>query len=359
MRLGATLEYPRWMVLQLNERCNLRCKMCYEWGESGAYHEKAELRSLDFDAVERVLKAVRPGKPYFEFFGGEPLLYKRFPEVIRMIREGGSGLEIPTNGTLVARNAEVLVKDPPDRIWISCDGPEPVNDAQRGEGVFRQAMEGIARLHAVREAAGATLPKIGVSYTVTPFNYAFIEDFFFGSLDLRHIDNIIFTFQLYITEDAYHQHSRILAEEFGVMRAPGAAGMVADRARFAEMDFDELRRQLERVRDACEERGIYFILYPKTLDTENIRNYFVGDRTKMVDRRSRCAFPWTYAEVNARGDVTVCHTFYDLTVGNVYEEGILDIWNGARMQAVRDHLRHDLFPICDACCRYYYDPNKR
>ena len=119
------------------------------------------------------------------------------------------------------------------------------------------------------------------------------------------------------------------------------------------------RSQLERVRDECERRGIYFILYPKTLDTENIRNYFVGDRTKMVDRRSRCAFPWTYAEVNARGDVTVCHTFYDLTVGNVYEEGILDIWNGPRMEAVRNHLRHDLFPICDACCRYYYDPNKR
>ncbi len=33
---------PSWLVIQLLERCNLRCNMCYEWGESGAYQVVAE-----------------------------------------------------------------------------------------------------------------------------------------------------------------------------------------------------------------------------------------------------------------------------------------------------------------------------
>jgi hypothetical protein len=32
--------------------------MCYEWGETGAYHEKEELSALDFSVVERVIKII-------------------------------------------------------------------------------------------------------------------------------------------------------------------------------------------------------------------------------------------------------------------------------------------------------------
>jgi MoaA/NifB/PqqE/SkfB family radical SAM enzyme len=63
-----------------------------------------------------------------------------------------------------------------------------------------------------------------------------------------------------------------------------------------------------------------------------------------------------YAEVSARGEVTTCHTFYDITVGNVHDVGIHEIWNGNRIRNMRNYLRRDLFPICTACCRYYNNP---
>lgn len=34
---------PKWVILQLLEHCNLRCRMCYEWGENGPYREKKSL----------------------------------------------------------------------------------------------------------------------------------------------------------------------------------------------------------------------------------------------------------------------------------------------------------------------------
>ena len=38
---------PSWIVFQLLERCNLRCSMCYEWGDAGAYTERQALAELD------------------------------------------------------------------------------------------------------------------------------------------------------------------------------------------------------------------------------------------------------------------------------------------------------------------------
>jgi MoaA/NifB/PqqE/SkfB family radical SAM enzyme len=41
-------SYPQWITLQLIDACNLRCKMCYEWGENGSYHaRKSTLLKLD------------------------------------------------------------------------------------------------------------------------------------------------------------------------------------------------------------------------------------------------------------------------------------------------------------------------
>jgi radical SAM protein with 4Fe4S-binding SPASM domain len=60
-----------------------------------------------------------------------------------------------------------------------------------------------------------------------------------------------------------------------------------------------------------------------------------------------------YAEISARGDVTTCHTFYDITIGNIYDRSLIDIWSGERAAEVRSHVRHELFSICTACTRYY------
>ena len=95
------LDSPRCVVLQLVEECNLRCSMCYEWGETGAYHDKRELAVLDLEVARRVIEECAPAKPYFELFGGEPLLYPGLFDVIGWIRDAGCELAFPTNGTLL------------------------------------------------------------------------------------------------------------------------------------------------------------------------------------------------------------------------------------------------------------------
>ena len=133
---------PKWVILQLLEHCNLRCRMCYEWGENGSYREKKTLRRLDVEVVKRVIDECKPAQPYYELYGGEPLLYPHIEKVLRAIKSAGSKVQLSTNGTLLAKYAELLVETAPERIWVSLDGPPEINDRQRGDGVFRQGRRG-------------------------------------------------------------------------------------------------------------------------------------------------------------------------------------------------------------------------
>lgn len=358
MKLFQPRDIPSWVVFQLLEKCNLRCSMCYEWGEAGAYHERKTLAELDLDVLLRTVRDCLPGKPYFEFFGGEPLLYSGIWDVIRLIREGGCELAFPTNGTLVEEHAERLVETPPSQLCLSLDGPEKINDRQRGNGVFKRAMRGFDKLNALKRARGSRFPELGITYVVTPVNHTHIAEFFLDGVDLSQLSFVSIELQSYATEAQHSHYARVVEERFGVTATPCAKAYVRDPATFAGMDAEAITRQLVQVRDACAERGIRFYSQPRTLEAGNITNYLTANWDKMADKHSRCGFPWAYAEVSARGDVTTCHSFYDVTIGNIYEQSLAEIWRGERLKAVQSYLREQLFSICTACCRYYTAPSK-
>lgn len=352
-KLPLQSSLPRWVFLQLLESCNLRCRMCYEWGENGPYREKKILHELDIEAVRRIIEDCKPVRPYYELYGGEPLLYRHIEEVLQAISEAGSKVHLPTNGTLLEKRADLLTTYPPDRIWVSLDGPPEINDFQRGKGVFAKAARGIDKLHALREAKGLKHPQIGVSTVITPANYRSLETFFFEALDISKLDCISLELQAYITERDHRDYVGVLRKEFGVQDAPLAKGFVCDPAQFADIDAGQIARQVGRIADYCREHGMYLNTYPKAMTEENIRKYFSADWFSMSGIKKRCPFPWISAEINARGDVTSCHAFYDLTLGNVNETGIRDIWQGEKYAKYRSYLRKHLLPICQGCCLYY------
>jgi radical SAM protein with 4Fe4S-binding SPASM domain len=327
--------------------------MCYEWGDTGAYHDRRQLASLELDVALGVIRECLPARPYFELFGGEPLLHAGIWEVIGLIREGNCEVAFPTNGTLVERYAEQLVTYQPNRVWISLDGPGPINDAQRGRGVFKQALRGLGALAAAKGRRRSRLPEVGITCVVTPANHRHIEELFLDTLDLSQIGLVSIELQSYATEAQYREYARLLREEFGVLSASHARAYVRDPALFAAMDREAIARQMQRVRATCVERGIPFFSQPRTIEIDNLDCYLRGDWAAMVDKRNRCAFPWAYAEVSARGDVTTCHTFYDAPIGNVHEKPLLEIWHDQRLKRLRSYLRNGLLPICTACCRYY------
>lgn len=353
-----SFQDPKWVVLQVTEKCNLRCKMCYEWGDCGSYLEKEGLKTLDLEVAKRVLYDLSACKPYLELFGGEPLLYPHLEELLRTIQEVGCKVDIPTNGTLLARYADLLVETGVRRVWVSIDGPQELNDAQRGQGVYQRALEGLRALHSARTRRGASFPLLGVTMVVTPLNAHQVLPFFTGLLEENLLDYVSIEFQLYTTKPRYDAYLTFLQENFGILKKDSfsmAGGLVRSTTDFSGIDVDALAAQVLAVRALCEEKGVQCIGYPKTMTHENLTSFYQADWEAMADKRSKCSFPWIYMEIAASGDVTPCHTFYDVCVGNVYEESILDIWKGKKYQDFRRRMRNRLSPICSGCSRYYSD----
>lgn len=348
-------DYPRWIVLQLMEACNLRCRMCYEWGEAGTYHRRTSAR-LELGLVRRLIRDCAPGRPYFELFGGEPLLYPDIAEVVDLVGRSGCGLGIPTNGTLLERFTDVLVGEAPIRVWVSLDGPEEVNDRQRGQGVFERAVGGLEALRAERATRGCRFPRLGVTYIVTPLTAPHVARCFLRSLDLAALDFVSIVLQNFATSAEIDAYETIVRREFGGTSALHARGYVQEPEHFSGIDRGELAAQIDQVREACRRAGVLFFTNPLTTDAANLDRYFTASWGELADRRERCAFPWIYAEVSARGEVTTCHSFYDVTVGDLHEQDLLEIWRGARIERLRRRLKQRLFPTCTACCRYYENP---
>jgi radical SAM protein with 4Fe4S-binding SPASM domain len=327
--------------------------MCYEWGENGSYHENEALAMLDLQLVLQTVDECLPSKPRFEFFGGEPLLYPDIWQVIKRIREGGCELAFPTNGTLLEKYAQQLVDNAPTRLWVSLDGPELINDSQRGRGVFKRVLRGLAALSTIKKATGSRYPELGITYIVTPANFQTVETFFLEHIDLAMLSCVSIELQSYTTSEQGEAYATVLKQKFSVEQTPCANAYVRDPAIFAGIDFVSLAQQMQNVATACAQRSIVFHSQPNTMTVENIRHYFSANWQQLIDRKHRCAMPWLAAEISARGELSTCHSFYDLSLGNIHEQSLLTLWRGERLQQVRQHLRHELFSICTACCRYY------
>jgi radical SAM protein with 4Fe4S-binding SPASM domain len=353
MRLDETPPYPAWVVVQLLEACNLRCTMCYEWGESGVYREQARPAALDLPVVRRVLEECLPARPHFELFGGEPLLYPGLFAVLRLVTDAGCTVALPSNGILVEQHAADLVACRPTRLMLSLDGPEAVNDAQRGAGGFARVQRGLDALASEKRRQGSRWPAVGITCVVTPANHRQVAELFLDALDLTAIEHASIELQGFVTPAQYRAYAALLGEELGVAAAAHARAYVREPATFAAMDRAALAEQLERVRQACQSRGIAFRSQPASLDGAALDGYLRGEGAAIPGARRRCASPWTCAEISARGEVTTCHSFYDFSLGNVHEQPLLAIWRGERARRWRACLRRRLLPICPACCRYY------
>lgn len=341
---------PKWIVLQLLEKCNLRCGMCYEWGQNGSYHEKQDLCRLDVPAIKKVVEMCQPARPYYELFGGEPLMYLQIGEVIAFIREHGSSVDVATNGVLLEKKAESLVEAGLSRLWVSMDGPEEINDSQRGKNTYKSAIEGLRKVCEIRKDNDT---RVGVTTIVTPGNYRFIEEFFFELIGKCSIDHISIEFQTYSTREQYFEYRKFLKEMFDIDEAGAAKGYVHSPGDFEGIDAKELEKQMKSIKEYCGKNNIQLFNNPNTIDAGNYKNYFLGRWELMSDRRTRCSFPWIHAEISAKGDVAMCHTFHDLTFGNINNENFIDIWNSPKSRKFRSILKTRLLPVCTACSRYY------
>lgn len=187
----------RHAVLEITNRCNLRCAHCAS--DSG----DARADELSLDEWRRLLFDIRElGGEEITLLGGEPLLHSEWFKIAATVGELGMRLVLLSNGLLMARE-ETLAKLKelrPNLIGISLDGATPESYRQmRGVDGFDGTIGLLRRLLADGH------PQVNAITTFTRSNLGEFDRF----ADL--FDNSGITWQVQL---AHYGGKRFLAEEF-------------------------------------------------------------------------------------------------------------------------------------------------
>ena len=182
---GRLIEYLR---LSVTDRCNCRCTYCMPAGGVPMLGHKD---ILSFEELTEVVTAcAQLGVRKVRLTGGEPLVRRGLPELVRMIRAvpGVEELAMTTNATLLAPAAAELHHAGLDRLNVSLDTLDAARYAEltRG-GSLEDALAGLA---AARDAGfsrtkvncvlmggvnDADVPRLAELARTEPIDVRFIE----------------------------------------------------------------------------------------------------------------------------------------------------------------------------------------
>src|SRR5215469_9283334 len=129
--------------ISVTDRCNLRCTYCMP--EEVVFLDRAEL--LTFEEITHFVSVAAPlGIDKLRLTGGEPLMRRDLPRLVRMVVEvpGIKDVGLTTNGLLLANQAQALFDAGLRRLNISLDTLDPgrFREISRRDGL-EQVLAGI------------------------------------------------------------------------------------------------------------------------------------------------------------------------------------------------------------------------
>jgi Fe-coproporphyrin III synthase len=309
------------LLLNVHEHFNCHGMMCDIWqGEDGK-----ELDLVDFKRQLDSIEAL--GVQHIVLSGCEPLQHRNFEGLCRSLKECGVRITLLTTGLLLAKRAEV-VAEYLDEVIVSLDGPEEVHDqVRRVKGAFRLIGDGVV---AVRRQAPA-LPIRGRS-TVQKANHHLLRNTVAGAKQLG-LSSISFL--------AADMSSQAFNRE---LIWPG------ERQNEISLLPDEIRALEEEITALIEEnaddiQSMYIVESAGKL--LRIVRRFKEQLGKMAPVAPRCNAPWVSAVMEVDGSVRPC--FFHSSIGNVREQTLAEVINGAEALQFRASLNVSENPICKRC----------
>ena len=112
-------EYPTTVILELVNRCDLQCVMCYQ-----GFRNDAEKFTVDETMLDKIFDDFKKNKlSALMLTASEPLLYKHFDKVLKRAEEAEiMDVFIFTNGNLLnEKNSRLILNSCVTRLFISID----------------------------------------------------------------------------------------------------------------------------------------------------------------------------------------------------------------------------------------------
>lgn len=340
-------SFPEAITLFLTYRCNLRCKMCGQWGESGVTKKHPGeyiKKELSLEELKGLIDDIAGFKPNITLFGGEPLLYPAWFEAVRHIKEKGMHCLMITNGSLLKDIAENVVESNLDELNVSLDGGRRLHDEIRGmPGLYDKIMSGLKRLNHCKEKMRKRKPLINLQCTITKYNAGHLKELLEvaneAGADSLTFHNLIFLERSLI--ERQKEYDNVLG-----CTSRDWEGFIFD----SGIDPENLYREMQGIRNRKYRFTVDF--YPN-FSLKGLKEYYKNPSYLPSEYPARCLSPWMTAYIFPDGELRPCLNF-GYSYGNVRNKKFSEIWNGASAIKYRRVLKgENIFPVCVRCTELY------
>ncbi|NVK64086.1 MAG: radical SAM protein [Flavobacteriales bacterium] len=335
---------PEWIVLGVNNVCNLHCKMCdvgtanletnFAQNLVGSHplNMPLELFKTVVDQAADFWPNVKLGYAFTE-----PLVYPDLKESLAYANDKGLFTSITTNALNLKRKATDLVEAGLNELYISLDGLEETHNYIRGnKKSFQKAIEGIQFITSLKGA-----PSVSVFCVITEWNFEELVGFteFFRELPIKHVG---FMHPNFVTEEMASVHNAMCGNHY-----PATHSNVEE-TDMGKVDLVKLQAQISRIKST--EFPFTVSFSPELNSLEELEKFYLRPMEKIG---RNCSDVFKNMMVKTDGTVIPAHgRCYNLDVGNVYKDDLKTIWRSPVLSKLRLDLNKagGLFPGCNRCC---------
>lgn len=335
---------PEFIVLGVNNVCNLHCKMC-DVGTQNLETNFAQnlLGSHPLNMPLELFKTIVDQtahhfpKAKIGYAFTEPLVYPHLKESLTYARSKGLKTTITTNALNLKRKADELIEGGLSELYVSLDGLQETHNFIRGnKQSFQKAIEGIAYLKQFENA-----PEVSIFCVITEWNYTELKSFvdYFNKMPIKHLG---FMHQNFITERLAESHNAIYGNKY---RATHSNVQETD---FSTIDLKVLNEEIHKIKNTDYHFSTSFS--PDISGLNKLNDYYHHAEKKLG---RTCNDVFTNLMIKTDGSVIPAHgRCYNVSMGNVYTNSIAEIWNAQIYGDFRKDLVNagGLLPACNRCC---------
>lgn len=158
-------SFPRRIVLELTNACNLRCIMC------GRDANKFQNTFFDLNILDRLHPLFNIAEEVVLFGWGEPTIHPKFKDILKYLSSYPVKKYFVTNGTTLRSLHDAIFDYKIDLFAVSVDGAKPeTNNRIRVNSDLLQIIDGLKRILSTKKERGLTYPYINFVMTLMRSN---------------------------------------------------------------------------------------------------------------------------------------------------------------------------------------------
>jgi len=335
---------PEWIILGVNNVCNLHCKMCDVGTKSLDTNFAQNLVgthpiNMPLPLIEKVIDemALHYPKTRLGYAFTEPLVYPHLEASLEYAKKKNIQTSITTNALVLKQKAKILAKNNATNLYISLDGPQDIHNEIRGhKKSFQKAVEGMEELFRLQPKAS-----VSVFCVITEWNIGYLKEFldFFKAYPLGQIG---FMHSNFTKQHIADTHNEIWSQSYP------ATNSNVDEVNIDNFDLDVLWEEIAAIKAATYNFPVSFS--PEIASKEKLHEFYHKPE-KIIGKM--CNDVFTSIMVKSDGSIIPSHgRCYNIELGNLYENNLKQLWNAQILKKLRTdlHSAGGLFPACSRCC---------